>query len=282
MGELTDDQVKEIQQKYGIHLENNTKRKPEKQPVENRSKLIMTVSMIGAMIVGGATLYMLYGSGMSYAPQLTLIMFIAGMFAFIPFGAIFGWIFGDKYQYVKSLRFITHKDYGLVNMVRKDGRTIEHFIKNLSDSIIERKGEIWHITRDRIYNDKGSVSYNIPEEKIKHHVGIPEIYLDVDSFTPVDFYKDKMNFLPKDITPPLKAWVTTKELEAIGGIKKQLVLFVLIAVVLAGVSAGLGWINHTALNDEIMPVIKNIPALCSQSGGAEIITNAPVPQGEIR
>ena len=259
----------------------------DKEPAQNRSRLIMIVSVIGILGVVLCIGYLLFGSGMSYAPTLTLIALIGGLFAFLPLGAVFGWLFGDKYQYVKTLRMITHKDYGLIYMVRKDGRQISHFIKNLSNAVIEWKSEIWHIRRDRIYNDSGEINYKIADKQIKHEVGIPVLFLDSESFTPLDLYQDKMTFSPKDITPPLRSWLVTKELEAIGGIKKQLMLFVMITLIVACVSAGLGWINHTAINDQILPALSNMPASCGGSGGeisggASVDVNSNTPVGELK
>lgn len=258
---------------------------PEKEIRQNRKHLIISISIGGLVAVILGLGYLLYGSGMSYAPTLTVIALIGGLFAFLPLGAVFGWIFGDKYQYVKTLRMITKKDYGLIYMVRKDGRQIGHFIKNLSNAVIEHKNEIWHITRNRIYNDSGEINYNIPEKAIKHEVGIPVLFLDADSFTPLDLYQDNMTFSPKDITPPLRSWLVTKELETIGGIKKQLILFVLITLIVAGVSAGLGFINYQNIHDVILPALKNMPA-CSGggeiTGGASVDANSNTPAGELR
>jgi len=212
-------------------------------------KLLGIFGLLALLVIGGY-FYLTKSNFM-------LPMMLIGALAFAPIGIFVGWAMGDKYAFAKFLRSTTKKNFGVIQLVEKDGKNIVSFVKNLSADVIEWANGFWHIDKDRIYNDKGDVNYAITSDHLKYIAGVPTLFLDANSFSPLNFWRDPNKKTdPREITLPAKAWIVTKEMELLS--LKKVTEFLVIAMIFAGIAAaGMAFITLDKMSNVVVPQLNS-------------------------
>lgn len=174
-------------------------------------------------------------------PQLVPIFFMFGLMGMLFVGVPVGGLLFKKEIVCKIMKFITKKNYGVVVIVA--GKTMIDMIKNLDKDYIKINDIIYIIQKSRIYYNDGVTSQPIDANAVKFSAGIPFIYLDVNSLTPLSFEKDDLNITPEEISAPLKAYAILVEAEFMQ-YKKRLTLSVLGIILLITLAIGLSYAGY--------------------------------------
>lgn len=172
--------------------------------------------------------------------SLPMLMFMVGIGGMISIGMPLGFIFLEPRQRCKMLRQMTKKNFGIVTIVK--GKELYSQMKNFDRDTLEIGNGWYHLERGRIYQDKGVVTQLNDPDKIKFMGGIPTIFLDLDTITPLSFHKDKLKINPQEVSAPMKSELAIKKLE----LMKHLIstggkLAIIVVIVGLGISAYYGY-----------------------------------------
>lgn len=180
----------------------------------------------------------------------------------------FAFIFGkwaDPIFRCKMLRQLTKKNYMVIAIVQKDGRTISQRVVNAEKDVAIVNNALWVILGGRVYRrdktgsskkkdilnafEKGTkeeADFQIKADNIVFEEGVPTVYLDSDTITPLDFYRDKATIKPEEVGSALLAYVYNQLAKAMASVSNiRLLLLIILAGVL--ICAGLGYMIFTEL-----------------------------------
>ncbi len=203
---------------------------------------------------------------------MSMILLYVGLMMFMPIGMIVGWVFLDPYMRCKTLRRMTHKNYGIVNFVGKGNKLVSK-IKNFDDALIWRGNSVWAITKEHIYQLSKNGDYiattgKIDSESVVTLVEtVPVIFCDLDSMQPMSLARDRREGInPLELGPALKSWVDNEKAKAIG-LRKTMDMFFIILIILSVVSMGLAYMsmsNVTDLSDMVTKLSGKIDTIIQQ------------------
>lgn len=185
---------------------------------------------------------------------MIMILLYVGLMMFLPVGMILGWVFLDPYMRCKTMRRMTHKNYGIVNFVGK-GQKIVSKIKNFDDALIWRGNSVWAITREHIYQlskngDTLAPSGKIdPESVVTLVETVPVLFVDLDSMQPFSLARDRREGInPLELGSALKSWVDNEKAKALG-LRKNMDIMLIIVIIVSLISIGIAYINMTNQSD---------------------------------
>lgn len=210
-----------------------------------------------------------------------LLMILLGSMGFgAPF-LFLGYVLADPFQRAKVKRSVFKKNYGIVNFVSKGGKILSK-IKDFDTDLIWVKDGVWSLESNRVFkqiksDDPSGIeeSYPIMEKHIQNIVGIPVLFLDMDTMRPLTFERHVGDVNPTDLGSTLKGWVMN-QLAKNMFFKQTFTILMIIAIAAAGISAYFGYLNYTntqkMLND-MMPKIDEMMKYIemSQQVGQQII-----------
>jgi len=156
----------------------------------------------------------------------------------------------------KLKRQLLKKNFGIVNLVSKDYKSILSLIKNFDHDIIEIGGKIWIIEPDRIYRKNKETIIPIQEKDIKFIAGIPTLYLNADSLYPLTFFKEETKINPAELFAPVNAYIITKEAELLRW-KRTYTIGVIILLCLLAISVYYSFSTHDMLQNKILPLLNS-------------------------
>lgn len=205
------------------------KKKAEKKAGKRNTYLDITGLLVGLFI--GSMFYLVFMTFIyKEDPVFFLIAIMVGMFSWFWLGVPLGAIFIDTYLRTRLLRLITKRNYGVVHLVSK-GKTIATMVKDLDESIIQKKDSMWGIAQGYIYNlNKKNIKHEITPEMIKYIGVVPTLYLDYDTVKPLNFYKEKSPLSPKQLSGSLVGWAMIQKKKAVRMQKQINVMYIIIAV----------------------------------------------------
>jgi hypothetical protein len=285
---------------FGLRIKGKTITKKIEKIVEK--KIIIrkdrTVPIIQGLIIAGlmAVVFSAYSLTLIYAPKegaspeemqraenmkafsIIALILIGGMGLGPPFIFV-GWLMADPLHRAKTKRTIFKKNYGVVNFVSR-GKKILTKIKDFNCDTIWVKNAVWMMEPGRIFkkirsedSSEMEESWPITEKNIHDQIGIPEIYLDIDTMRPLEFdYMQKTPISPIDAGSTLKGWVFN-ELAKNLFVKRTLSIMLIIAIVAAACSAYIAFLSYQGTED-MKPVLKSIQDtvnLMKQTQGPTVI-----------
>lgn len=224
-----------------------------KPPVGAMSKsmfLIIAISAAGILLITTSFFY-------AKNNDLMLAMFILGSLLFLPIGLLMGGLMMDKYLRCRAMRLLLGKNYAVLNLVTRDGRSMVTFIRDLANATIERGDQKWFIIGNRIFSDKGETDgAELTPESIKFISGVPVVYLSYESLLPLTFNKaDAVN--PEEVNAAQKAWIITKEAELLKW-KQTAKIAGIVILALCAVSAYFGYMVYDTMNTKVAPQVTEI------------------------
>lgn len=150
---------------------------------------------------------------------------------------------------IKTLRRFLKKDYGILNIVNRDAKTIKSIMVNFANDVIQNGTEIWIIEKGHIYRkDKREKGDYVTETNVRWEEGVPCVYVDHDSLKCIDFYPDTSNIRPAEAGSTLMSWITNQVNKAMSS-QMNIRTLLLIAI---GVAAGaliLSYLSWSATNN---------------------------------
>jgi len=131
----------------------------------------------------------------------------------------------------------------ILKITSKDKRRIWGTILDFNDDLFFYKNASWVNDKGHIYRedlqDKG---FYIKDENLKYEEGIPVLYVDFETMTPLDFgHEETTKETPLEIGAFLKAWIDNERAKLLAA-SNQLMLFVMVCLILSAVAAGTGYI----------------------------------------
>lgn len=211
--------------------------------------IILCLSIIGVILLI-MIFYIFYRN-----PNFVLIAGVIGGFLFGPIFLVLGYFIFNPYQYTALLRILTKRNYGIVNIIARDGKHIQWYIKDFNNSYFKIGENVFILNRDSIYIDKGEGKekdiQEIDEHKIKFRGGIPTINFTYDNFAPLDYFENKGEGMKSsDLITAIDEYASAETAEkAAGGIKMIQVSLVLIVIAI-GAAAYFSYANWDRGNRE--------------------------------
>lgn len=142
-----------------------------------------------------------------------LVIMLLGSFAFAPIGIFFGWIMVDPYQRARAKRMILKKNYGIVNFVSRGNKIISK-IKDFDKDLLFVNNGVWILEPNKVYrlskDDTSTEEEKMNPIQAKHiHtiIGIPVLFLDIDTMRPLSMFKDMGDANPIDLASTLKGYI---------------------------------------------------------------------------
>lgn len=213
-----------------------------------------------------------------------VLILLLGATSFAPLGLMLGWFFGDPFQRAKIRRSITKKNYGIVNFVSKGAR-IMSTIKNFDYDILFVGDGVWILERNKVYmQDKNDgimgtkAVYPILPEHVNSVIGIPVIFLDVDTMRPLSFHKEAGEANPIDLASTMKGYIMN-QLAKNMFFKRTFMLLIIIVIATSVLNLGLTYqvYDMASKYDEFLPRLQALADKVDASLTPPV--PAPVPGG---
>ena len=178
------------------------------------------------------------------------------------------------------------QDCGILAIVSKDGKNIRKIVVNFNDDMISVGGNIWVLQDKKVYrqnhSEKGFVikdgqPVSIP---LKWEEGVPTIYVNQDTYKPLDFFASEETAKPQSVSAVLLSWVNNQIAKGMNLFKQhQLLLYavILLTILCLGMSY-MAYKEITDLKDALAtgkiaaPAPAQIPAGGKVEGGTIVIT----------
>lgn len=151
--------------------------------------------------------------------EFDIVVFIVGGLFLLALAATIGRIADPQFQCTMRRRF-EKKNYIVVNFGDKKGRTIFQYVVNADDGVIIIGSRLWVLKGGRIYNttlkQNGKIiydekkGYTLKDDDIKYTPGAPNVFLNPDTLTPLEFAGPEAEVKPDEIGSTLMAWVSTQ------------------------------------------------------------------------
>lgn len=238
--------------------------------------------LLGVFAVSLLFLVMVY----SYSPEndiLMSIVFLVGIFLFLPIGMIVGWMTLDSFMRCKMIRKVTRKNYGIVNFVGK-GKKIISKIKNFDADLVWIKNKCWALTKGGIYEiDKYGERINEgdvidPDGVLTITETVPVLFIDMDSVEPLTFQKEgREGIMPEELGATLKGWVDN-QMAKVMFLKRTMDAYFMLVIIACFVAAYFAYTNNqmlTELDSTIQGLQSDIDSLRNTING--LISNLPPP-----
>jgi hypothetical protein len=131
-----------------------------------------------------------------------------------------GWVVGrlmDLEWRTKQLRNFLKKDYAILRIFNKDGKTIKSTMVDLGKDEMKVGEELWMIDQRHIYrSDKREKGFFSGDQQMKWEEGVPTLFVDRDHIKPIEFYPPEGTTKPAEIS----AWLTSKSANELAKSKK--------------------------------------------------------------
>lgn len=117
------------------------------------------------------------------------------------------------------LRRTLKKNYIVVNFGDKNNRIFFQSVVNADDGVIIMGQRMWIIKGSRMWSviskdgklhKDGKQEYQIKESDMKYSPGTPNVFLNPDTLTPLDFFKQEVEVKPDEIGSTLLAWTNNQ------------------------------------------------------------------------
>jgi len=153
------------------------------------------------------------------------------MYAFIGIfaaciGALIGKLADPRFRCRQMRRFL-HKNYIIVSIVEKDQKTISNRVMNaemdyITDGVfawIAKQGSIYransadmspNMFRSEDEFKKSTTFFKIAKKNIRWEEGVPTIYVDRDNVKPLNFFDDKTNVKPNELSSANTAFLSNQ------------------------------------------------------------------------
>ncbi len=176
------------------------------------------------------------------------------------FPTILAFLFA-KYQDIiwraKIFRRLRKKDYGILNIFSRDGKTIRSMVVNFEEDAVKVGDNIWIIAKSRIYRQHNeSVGFSLKGGKspVRWTEGVPVLYVEMDTVKPLAFEGEESTIKSDEVGANLMAWINNQIMKKKHALPSQdkITKIILIAVILVGAIAYLSFTQQT----EILEVCK--------------------------
>ena len=154
----------------------------------------------------------------------------------------------------KIFRTVLKKDFGCLGILSPDTKTIKLVVVNFSKDVIEHKGKVWIILKDRIYrHDKPERGFSLtrPNLPVKWIEGVPVLYVNELSYEPIDLAGTTGEVRPDEVNSVFSSWINNQLAKALAKIlstfKNQQQLLI-VCCVLSLLAAGVGYLTMQAVN----------------------------------
>ncbi len=213
--------------------------------------LFVALPVLGMFIAG----YLLRGN-----PSFMLVFSIIGGFVFLPVGVVVGSVVSSPELKCKILRRIqSDKNYGVVQILSRGGRITKR-VKDLDDDLLFVDDQVWPVQDSKIYSyDSDPYMSPIESQHMRKEPGdVPTLFVDLESVQPVSFNKSETEIIPQQLAANITGWVQTQVQKRVH--KKMQKRDIALAILGVGVviAAFLAFRNYQTLNEEIMPLLKQL------------------------
>lgn len=192
----------------------------------------------------------------------------------------------DIFWRASILRKITKQDFGILGMFSPDTKSVRMIVVNFSKDVVQHKGKIWIVLKDRIYrHDKPERGINMQKSDlpIKWIEGVPVLYVNETTYLPIAMEGLVGEVRPEEVNAVFSSWINNQlgkaMLKILSQFKNQqtfLVICVCLSLAAAGVSyLCLQEINNIKAQTESMS--RQITAIAIKTGAAP---PEPAPTGK--
>jgi len=165
--------------------------------------------------------------------RLFLVLYgTMGSLLWLPLGAVAGWLFFNPFMRAKLMRYATKRNYGVVHLVSR-GRNILTQAKDLNQSVLLLKGRLWVIMNNRIYSENCELNdfREIETKHLRSYSGVPIVFLDIDTMTPLSFEKETTKITPEEMGSLTQAYINNQRAKDLF-LNKTMKLLLVIAIFL--------------------------------------------------
>jgi hypothetical protein len=197
--------------------------------------------------------------------------------------------FMDVFWRAKVLRSITKKDFGILGILSPDTKTIKMVVVDFGKDVIQYKGKVWIVLKDRIYrHDKPErgISLTKADLPIRWIEGIPVLYVNETSYTPIDLTGVLGEVRPEEVNSVFSSWVNNQLAKAMAKIlstfktQQQLLIVIAILSFLAMALSYMAMSGTTNCQNAVAAGNAEIHQICLKTGAcAAPVTNSGVPIG---
>jgi len=197
-------------------------------------------------------------------PAVMIVSMVFGFLIFLPLGIFVGWLVLDPYQRAKVLRFLTKRNYGIVNIVSR-GKEIKSIIKNFDEDVIKIGEAVWVIEPNKIYRLDKSDNVVVIDPKTIHYIGgVPTLFISLDNARPLSFFEEPSKIKPEELGATLSGWVYNQMAKALFFKRTMEIIFIgLIILIIISIYFGYNAYNEI---QQLKEMVKNLPT--------QTITNA--------
>jgi hypothetical protein len=185
------------------------------------------------------------------------------IYAFIAFfaimaGALIGKLLDPRFRCRQMRRFL-HKNYIILAIVEKDQKTITEKVMNadmdyITDGTfawITKQGSIYrmmntdisaNIFKDEAAFQKSQTFFKPSKKSVRWQEGVPTIYIDRDNIKPLNFFDDKTNVKPNELSSANTAYLANQRAKdlATNNNAQIIMIIILIAAIVAA------WFSYQA------------------------------------
>lgn len=177
-------------------------------------------------------------------PPTTMYALI-GFFA-IMLGALIGKLMDSRFL-CKQMRRFLRKNYIIVAIVEKDQKTISTRVMNAEMDYITDGTFAWITKQGSIYRmqdpqmspnlfrsedefKKSTTFFKFTKKNVRWEEGVPTVYVDRDNVKPLNFYDDKTNVKPNELSSANTAFLSNQRAKDLATNQTQTILIVLILI----------------------------------------------------
>lgn len=164
-----------------------------------------------------------------------------------------------------KLRQYLKRNYIVLNISDKSNKHLFSKVVDAHDDTAIFGARMWVLEKSKLYtkkfNNKTKLwqkedykGFNIETDNIKFEQGAPNIYVDNENITPLEFYENHTNTIkPNEIGSTLQAWVynqLAKNIKAVNLIQNLLIVLVVIGLLNLAIS-GLNYLKTEEMQEEL-------------------------------
>lgn len=193
----------------------------------------------------------------------TTMYALVGFFA-IMLGALIGKLMDSRFL-CKQMRRFLRKNYIIVAIVEKDQKTISSRVMNAEMDYVTDGTFAWITKQGSIYrmNDaqlspnlfrtddefkKSQTFFKFTKKNVRWEEGVPTVYVDRDNVKPLNFYDDKTNVKPNELSSANTSFLANQRAKDLATNQTQQILLILILIG-AAAAAYFSWQAYTMVGD---------------------------------
>lgn len=184
----------------------------------------------------------------------------------------------DPFFRAKILRMLLKKNFGILAILSPDVKNINMVVVDFGKDVIQYKGKIWIILKDRIYrHDKPERGLNLTRTDlpIRWTEGIPVMYVNETTYSPIDLTGQVGEVRPEEINSVFSSWINNQLAKALAKIlstfKNQQQILILCAV-LCLIAAGVSYVclqNTNNIQATVSAIAAEQHLICIKTGACE-------------